>query len=192
MSGVEVVGLVLGALPLAIKAAKTYQAIISIKNAGNELGALVRDLETEQALLRDTCEHLLTGIAEVSQIDQLIEDPFGPAWEPYSEAIRLRLWTSQSAIESKLADMKSAALELKSKLSIAADGKVNCTTCTDPAEKWLLITLSAFVDWPCLDSPRVETECGLHSQEKRLRRCHVKDQAREYCPRPASSKWCRP
>ncbi|KAL6408888.1 hypothetical protein AUP68_07836 [Ilyonectria robusta] len=124
MSGFEVVGVVLGVLPLAIEALKTYKSTLSsMKNVERSLKALIQDLETEQVRLRTTCEVLLEGIVPLSMIDTLLEKPFGPQWEPYDHQLRLRLWTSSGKFEEQVAEMQNAAEELKNNLSIQAAGK---------------------------------------------------------------------
>ena len=89
MSGIEAVGLVLSILPLAIKALQGYRAMLSgVRGADRDLKALLQDLETEQVRLQTTCEVLLDGIAPLSRIDDMVEKPFGPEWEQFSDDIR--------------------------------------------------------------------------------------------------------
>lgn len=124
MSGFEVVGVVLGVLPLAIEALKTYKSTLSsMRNVERSLKALIQDLETEQVRLRTTCEVLLEGIVPLSMIDTLLETPFGPQWELYDHQLRLRLWTSSAKFQEQVAEMQKAAEELKNNLSIQAAGK---------------------------------------------------------------------
>ncbi|KAH6987131.1 hypothetical protein EDB80DRAFT_589897 [Ilyonectria destructans] len=124
MSGFEVVGVVLGVLPLAIEALKAYKSTLSsMRNVERSLKALIQDLETEQVRLRTTCEVLLEGIVPLSMIDTLLETPFGPQWEPYDHQLRLRLWTSSGKFEEQATEMQKAAEELKNNLCIQAAGK---------------------------------------------------------------------
>lgn len=126
MSGLEVVGVVLGALPVAVKALKAYMSVLSsMKHAQRNLKALVRDLETEQLRLQTTCELLLDGIAPPSAIDKLIQTPFGPEWKPYNDRLRLRLWTTSGKFEGQVAELQSATDELKAKLCLGPDGSVS-------------------------------------------------------------------
>ncbi|CAM1503061.1 Fc.00g078370.m01.CDS01 [Cosmosporella sp. VM-42] len=126
MSGFEVIGVVLGVLPLAIKAMKEYKALLP-RPAERDLKALIRDLETEQVCLRNTCELLLEGIAPFSSIDNLIKSPFGPGWKQYSSQIRLRLWTTSTTCEEQVIGMEKAVQELREKLCIHLDGKARLT-----------------------------------------------------------------
>ncbi|KAL2672478.1 hypothetical protein Neosp_013189 [[Neocosmospora] mangrovei] len=126
MSGIEVVGLVLGILPLAIKALQGYRTMLSgVRGADRDLKALVQDLETEQVRLQTTCEVLLDGIAPLSRIDDMVEKPFGPEWEQFSDEIRERLWTATDKFREHAKEMQEAAEELRVKLSMEADGKTS-------------------------------------------------------------------
>ncbi|CAG7561089.1 unnamed protein product [Fusarium equiseti] len=124
MSGFEVVGVVLGVLPLAIEALKSYRAILSrIRSAERDLRALIQDLETEKVRLQTTCEVLLDGIAPLSRIDDIVKKPFGPEWKQFDENIRGRLWTSMDTFRDKAKEMEEAAEELSEKLGLNADNQ---------------------------------------------------------------------
>ncbi|KAK0651026.1 hypothetical protein B0T16DRAFT_442612 [Cercophora newfieldiana] len=128
MSGLEVVGVVLGALPVAVRALQGYTAVLSsMKHAQRNLKTLIRDLETEQIRLQTTCELLLDGVAPPSVIDQLIQTPFGPEWKPYNDQLRLRLWTTSGKFEEQVAELQRAAQELRTKLGLEADGSTKLT-----------------------------------------------------------------
>lgn len=125
MSGIEIVGVVLGIIPVAVKALQGYLAVLSsVKDAQRNLKTLIRDLETEHIRLQTTCELLLNGIAPPSIIDHLIQTPFGTDWKPYNDQLRLRLWTTSGKFENQVAELQRAAQELKSKLCLEADGSV--------------------------------------------------------------------
>jgi exonuclease VII small subunit len=125
MSGFEVAGVVLGVLPLAIKAAKAYMDILSsMKDAKRNLKALVHDLETEQIRLETTCEVLLDGIVPHLLIDRLVRAPLGPEWALYSDQLRLRLWRTSTKFEEQVSEMLAAVKELQAKLCMEADGSV--------------------------------------------------------------------
>ncbi|TGJ81113.1 hypothetical protein E0Z10_g7668 [Xylaria hypoxylon] len=135
MSGLEVAGLVLGALPLAIKAVQTYRKTLhSIKNVKRDLDYIERDLQTEQVRLQDTCETLLVGIVSPAKIDSMIGDPFGPEWKLYAERLdenhifthhrRLRLYTSYDRFEESITEMSKAAQELRLRLGIEEGSQV--------------------------------------------------------------------
>ncbi|KAF4991531.1 hypothetical protein FDECE_14005 [Fusarium decemcellulare] len=128
MSGIEVVGVVLGILPLAIEALKGYRIMLSrVRGADRDLKALIQDLETEQVRLQTTCEVLLDSIAPLTRIDTMVKKPFGPEWDQFSDEIRERLWTATDKFKEHAKEMQEAAEELREKLSVEADGKASAS-----------------------------------------------------------------
>ncbi|KAJ2988698.1 hypothetical protein NUW58_g960 [Xylaria curta] len=92
MAGLEVAGLVLGGLPLAVKAVQGYrETFYSIKNVQRDLGYIERDLETEKLRLQNVCETLLIGIVPPNKINSMIEQPFGPEWKSYASQLAMTL-----------------------------------------------------------------------------------------------------
>lgn len=124
MSGIEVAGLVLGALPLIISALEGYAkgagAIQQWRFYKRELTTLKRGLETEHVKLQNVCEKLLMGIAQPPIIEQMIENPFGPLWkeEQVYRKIRQRLWRAAGVFEENLRDIQKALKELEDKLNL--------------------------------------------------------------------------
>ncbi|KAI0425131.1 hypothetical protein F5Y09DRAFT_335209 [Xylaria sp. FL1042] len=116
MSGLEVAGLVLGALPLVIKAVQSYRATLyPIKHVKRDLDNMERDLEIEQLRLLHTCEALLVGIVPHTKMQSMIEDPFGPEWKSYADDLtvnhvitRLRLYTSNYKFHECIVEMSRA------------------------------------------------------------------------------------
>ena len=81
----EMAALALGVILVAIEALRGYRAALpSVWNVKCNLSALIRDLETEKIIPQSTCEALL-GVVPPSQIDSIIEDPFGPVWKRYDD-----------------------------------------------------------------------------------------------------------
>ncbi|KAI0404129.1 hypothetical protein F4802DRAFT_607720 [Xylaria palmicola] len=136
MSGLEIAGLVLGALPVAIKAAQGYrETLYAIKNVQRDLRYIERDLETEQLILQNTCEALLVSIVPPTKIHSMIEHPFGPEWKSNADQLnenlliiyyrRLRLYTSYGKFEEHIMDMLKATEDLSLKLNIGDNSQVN-------------------------------------------------------------------
>lgn len=133
MSGFEVAGLVLGALPIIISALESYEksagAIQRWRSYQRELRTLARGLETERVNLQNVFERLLIRIADAPDIEKMIENPFGPLWkeehnpEVYHK-IRQRLWRSARVFEGNVNEIHKALEELQEKLNIGADGQV--------------------------------------------------------------------
>ncbi|KAI8954497.1 hypothetical protein F4801DRAFT_575571 [Xylaria longipes] len=117
MAGLEVAGLVLGALPIAINAVQRYrETFYSIKNVKRELGYIERDLRTEKLRLQNTCEALLVGIVAPTKIHSMIEDPFGPDWKSYAEPLQF---------EECIMDMSEATQQFKLQLGIEDGSQIN-------------------------------------------------------------------
>ncbi|KAI0908737.1 hypothetical protein F4823DRAFT_597526 [Ustulina deusta] len=126
MSGLEIAGLVLGTIPLAIKAVQSYrETFYSIKHVKRDLDYMERDLQTEHLRLQNTCEALLEGIVSPVKMHSMIEDPFGPEWKSYVDPLRLRLYTSYDKFEECIVEMSMAAQALKLQLGIEEGSQVN-------------------------------------------------------------------
>jgi hypothetical protein len=85
MSGLEVVGVVLGTIPLIISAVEHYERVIDtvrmLRRRAKVMHALARSLRTEQRILENTCETLLGGIVPADGVKPLLAEPFGPLWQ---------------------------------------------------------------------------------------------------------------
>lgn len=130
MSGLEVAGLVLGVLPIAVKALHSYRSILSsVKNLNHDILALVQDIETEGVRLRTNCELLLDDIVPFHKIDALLEDPLSPAWKEFDVdyKLRIRLYDSYPKFEEKIRDIQEASSVLKHRLCIEEDGRIPYT-----------------------------------------------------------------
>lgn len=128
MSGLDVAGLVLGALPLAVKGLKAYLELVSsLKNVRRDLQGMIRDIETERVLFQNTCESLLVDIVPPSKVDAMIEAPFGAEWKRYDDELRLRLWRSSDEFKKQVSEMKSAVEALEQKLCLLPNGQVHYT-----------------------------------------------------------------
>ncbi|KAI8259093.1 hypothetical protein K4K56_006812 [Colletotrichum sp. SAR 10_98] len=130
MSGFEVAGVVLGTIPLVISALEHYKQGISTirtwRNYNRELRILILSLETERVRFQDVCEKLLVGLVSPCQIESMVEDPFGPAWQEdvIQAKIKARLWRSFSIFEDIVKDMEEATKEMMKKLDLQPDGKI--------------------------------------------------------------------
>lgn len=131
MSGFEVVGVVLGTIPLIISAFEHSKRVIQevkvMRRWAKVMHSLARSLSTEQRILENTCETLLGGIVPVDAIKPLLAQPFGPLWQ--DDKIRLeverRLDHTAGDFEHLVRDMKEALKELGVKLHIGPDMKVS-------------------------------------------------------------------
>ncbi|KAI1260970.1 hypothetical protein F5Y18DRAFT_219260 [Xylariaceae sp. FL1019] len=130
MSGLEVVGVVLGSIPLIISALENYQSgadrIAKFRNYEEVLQRYAIRLETEQTLLKDTCESLLSGVVSTHSVEQMIAAPFGPLWKDDSlkDQLHLRLDTSFDIFEKNFKQLYLATEELRKEMTIAPEEQV--------------------------------------------------------------------
>lgn len=119
MSGFEVVGIVLGTIPLILTAIEKYKAVGSPRKYARELNSLRRSLGVELEIFEGICERLLTGVVANTDIEKMIREPFGPVWQDQeiNRRIRLRLWKSYTSFEGTAQDMLEALDQLSTKLS---------------------------------------------------------------------------
>ncbi|GAP93126.1 hypothetical protein SAMD00023353_6800200 [Rosellinia necatrix] len=122
MSGFEVAGLVLGAVPLLISALEHYgdgwSTLKRWRKYEHELRSVERNLHTERVKLQNVCEKLLVGIVPESQIEAMIKDPLGSLWrdERTHRKIQSRLWEGYGLFEDTIADIKKAVDEMKERI----------------------------------------------------------------------------
>ncbi|KAK3401309.1 hypothetical protein B0T20DRAFT_430215 [Sordaria brevicollis] len=124
MSGLEVAGLVLGVLPLAIKALRTYKDIMAdMKGVPSDLANLIGDLETEMLRLRTSCELLLEQIVPFEDIDDYLDNPLSARWQKsaVNNKLRNRLSDSYPKFEEKVRDIQAVGLDLQRKLRLRED-----------------------------------------------------------------------
>ncbi|KAF2144987.1 uncharacterized protein K452DRAFT_316124 [Aplosporella prunicola CBS 121167] len=131
MSGVEVAGLVLGALPLIIEAIKIYADGVSTVERylryEEPLLDLYWALETEYIMYQNTCEQLLDGIVDSNtEMAMLLQDPGGPAWKKQELEcmVKHRLSRSYPSYERAMYKMELAVDGIKGLLKLGPTGEV--------------------------------------------------------------------
>ena len=130
MSGFEIVGVILGALPLVISALEHYaQGASTAKRFWRykpELKSLLRQIKTENAIFVNTCEALLTGIVHVDQMAFFLENPGGQLWrDPKIEKkIEERLKGAYEGYSETVVDMNAVLEKFMEKLKLDPAGKV--------------------------------------------------------------------
>ncbi|KAF7553522.1 hypothetical protein G7Z17_g3534 [Cylindrodendrum hubeiense] len=98
MSGLEVVGIALGTIPLLVSALDAYCSLMrDWGKAPSELKSLNRQLTTERAKLYNVCDQLINDVVPQRDIEPMLQDPFGPLWQAKetNDKIRQRLWKSK-------------------------------------------------------------------------------------------------
>jgi hypothetical protein len=140
MSGIEVVGIVLGAVPLVISALEHYSdGVSSIKRAIRykiELEKLMQDLEAEYCIYQDTTEYLLRDLLDENELGVLLDDlqnyPICGAWKnddmDLESKLKQRLGRSYGAYMRAVAQMNDVVTEFKKRLDLDNNGKVSNRT----------------------------------------------------------------
>ncbi|KAF5606861.1 uncharacterized protein FSUBG_5697 [Fusarium subglutinans] len=131
MSGLEIAGLILGAIPVAIETLKTGSQVMAIfqrsRRYENELERLVNKLENERVRLEDVCEKVLIDLAPHSRIDHLIKSPdrmFND--DPELKAkLRRRLWKGSELFDQTLKDINSAMNEAINRVNLQIQDESN-------------------------------------------------------------------
>ncbi|KAK8225703.1 hypothetical protein HDK77DRAFT_487765 [Phyllosticta capitalensis] len=124
MSGIEVAGIVLGALPLIIEAMKQYaDGTTTVKRFifyEEPLRDLSLELRTQYVICQNTCEELLGGIAPPGDIAGLLQDMDGELWkrQDLKPAIRKRLGRSYEEFVATMIRMGEVVKEIASKLKL--------------------------------------------------------------------------
>jgi hypothetical protein len=130
MSGVEIAGLILGAFPIVIHTLEQYangvQYVKRFWKYRREFESLIRRLELEVEIFRNTCEELLTGLVPADQITDILNDPAGPAWSDpgVEQLLKKRLQRSHTGYLCTVQNMIAAVEELKVRLRIDRLGEV--------------------------------------------------------------------
>ncbi|KAI1083376.1 hypothetical protein F5B20DRAFT_526715 [Whalleya microplaca] len=133
MAGVEVVGIVLGSIPLVISALEHYGDIVRTfdrwRFTVRELESLKRRLGTQHAIFVNTCENLLRGIVPATYLEAMIAEPFGPLWQDtdIKYKIEMRLDHVVEPFRNTAKIMVEAVEQFKNRLGLDENGEVGWT-----------------------------------------------------------------
>lgn len=131
MSGLEVVGVVLGTIPLIVSAVEHYERVVQtvhmMRRRAKVMHALARSLRTEQRILENTCETLLGGIVPADSIKPLLAEPFGHLWQDDTVSLEVERRLDYTAADFKdlAIDMMEALQDLRMKLDLGSDMEVS-------------------------------------------------------------------
>ena len=126
MSGFEVVGVLLGAIPLVISTLEHYRdgvrTISRWRKFDRELQSLIRNLETERVKLQNVCEKLLIGLVPPSRIEAMVGNPLGDLWleKETQKKIQTLLWNSWGVFRETVAAVNTAINEMVKRLGDGA------------------------------------------------------------------------
>jgi len=123
MSGIEVIGIVLGALPLAISLFRSYEDLAAANNRLRDFEKLyrnvLRDLEHEELLFRLIIETLVRPLVNDEMIhkndlDRIVNNTDDSSWEDedISEALHRRLGDAHMPFIQTLEDTEQQCMQL--------------------------------------------------------------------------------
>jgi hypothetical protein len=127
MSGIEVVGIVLGALPIIVNGIEKYSEGVSaarrLFNPRRELRNLHRAIRTELHVFRNTALLLLHRIATQSEVESLLREPTSNLWKApdFERHMRTLLGSSYSVWCEVMADISNAIREISVDLGLPLD-----------------------------------------------------------------------
>jgi hypothetical protein len=127
MSGIEAVGIVLGALPIMVNGIEKYSEGLSaarrLLNPRRELRNLHRAIRTELQVFRNTALLLLHRIATESEVESLIREPTSNLWKApaFERDMRTLLGSSYSVWCEVMSDISNAIREISRDLGLPLD-----------------------------------------------------------------------
>lgn len=131
MSGIEIVGIVLGAIPLLISGLEHYaEGADTLKRAyraGREFRILKQKLDDENLLFRNTITILLAECVDVETQRDLMKDVDGTTWKKpvVSRALEDRLQDSYCSYILHVKNIRHSLDEFSKRLGITAQNEVS-------------------------------------------------------------------
>lgn len=131
MSGLEIVGVVLGAIPICVIALDAYikgtEQRRRLKECRYDLISLRRVLTTHHSILENTCRSLLTGLVSDKTLEQLVKSPNSKGWghRAIAKALEKKLGASFQPCLEALDDVYAELQTLRELFQTGPDGKVS-------------------------------------------------------------------
>lgn len=130
MSGLEITGVVLGALPLIISALEHYAEGVNIGKRyfryKTKLRSLILQISTERGIFVNTVEQVLTGIVRTEHMAEFLNNVDGGIWKSKHIEAQLgsRLGSVYEVYMDNVKGMKLAIETMMDKLALDPKGKV--------------------------------------------------------------------
>jgi len=127
MSGIEIVGLVLGALPLLISGIAQFSATLStaerLLRPQRELNSLRMRINTELQLFRNTTHQLLLKITNDTDAKNLLEYPSSARWkeEEFERKLKDMLAESYPVWQQAMDNVLGAIKDIRARLNLPED-----------------------------------------------------------------------
>ena len=130
MSGVEVAGLVLGALPILLAGLQFYAEGIAVTKRywkyREEVNSLLDDLKAESSIYQNSIETILLGVVDARDVAEFLAKPGGDLWlaPSFERKLKKRLGTSYDAYLSTILKLCTTAETFKARLKLGDTGQV--------------------------------------------------------------------
>jgi hypothetical protein len=133
MSGVEAAGLVLAVIPLLVSGLEFYaRGVATSRRFGRyrqEFESLARELKTEETVLENSINHLLTGVIRSNDMPAFLSDPQGQQWKNANleKKLRGRLGTSYEVYMGTVQHILETTEQFQARLRLTAQGQPQFT-----------------------------------------------------------------
>jgi hypothetical protein len=130
MSGIEVAGLVLGAIPLILAGLEFYVKGIAVtrryRRHEEEFTSLLIELKTENTTYINSINILLFGVVPPMDMADFLANPCGDRWKDskFDQKLRARLNSSYDSYINTITQMNNTAVMIQKKLMLDPSGKV--------------------------------------------------------------------
>ncbi|OSS47845.1 hypothetical protein B5807_06485 [Epicoccum nigrum] len=129
MSGVEVAGLVLGALPILLAGLQFYAEGIAVTKRywkyREEVNSLLDDLKAESSVYQNSIETILLGVVDARDVAEFLAKPGGDLWmaPSFERKLKKRLGTSYDAYLCTILKLCNTAEAFKARLKLSDSGQ---------------------------------------------------------------------
>ncbi|KAF1926714.1 uncharacterized protein M421DRAFT_102150 [Didymella exigua CBS 183.55] len=129
MSGVEVAGLVLSAMPLLLAGLQLYAEGIAVTKRfwkyREEVNSLLDDLTAESAVYQNSIETLLLGVVEAKDVAEFLANPGGELWKTasFERKLKRRLDTSYESYLTTILKLQTTTEKFKERLRLGKSGQ---------------------------------------------------------------------
>ena len=130
VTGIEVAGLLLGALPIVISALENYENLLDPTKAffkyGGEIAQATRQLVNYYTSYEQSIQILLTPIADPQELHDMMENTDSELWKDkeIEEALQTRLGTSYRAYLRTVREIEGAIMSIAEHLNIEGADKI--------------------------------------------------------------------
>ncbi|KAJ8118057.1 hypothetical protein OPT61_g882 [Boeremia exigua] len=128
-TGIEVAGLVLGALPLLLEGLKFYaegvDTAIRFWKYREGVKGLISELGAEQTIYLNSIEIMIHGVVDARDVEEFLTKPGGDLWKrpKFEQKLRKRLGSSFDSYLDTISRMKFAVDAFRTKLKLDDAGK---------------------------------------------------------------------